>query len=158
MKALWVLCESMNFHPDKQLFQVASPGNQTTDPWITRSMLYLYTTVTHFKEMLYWNFYVNKVFNNFDRPVEQVSAWFSPSAYSVVSTYVCWDHVCFSLNRLVPFSNTCFVQQMNVYFQQRLSSSSTQSHLLAMLGQQADRWKYYIYGFSTQHGKINKRH
>ena len=102
-----------------------------------------------------WNkhFLSQKVFNKFDRPVEQVSAWFSPSACSVVSTYVC-----FSLSRLVPFSNTCFVQQMNVYFQQRLSSSSTQSHLLAMLGQQADRWKYYIYGFSTQHGKINKRY
>ena len=100
-----------------------------------------------------WHLLFQKVFNNFDRPVEEVSAWFSPSACSVVSTYVC-----FSLSRLVPFSNTCFVQQMNVYFQQRLSSSSTQSHLLAMLGQQADRWKYYIYGFSTQHGKINKRH
>ena len=33
--ALWVLCESMNFHPDKQLFQVAGTGDRTTDPCIT---------------------------------------------------------------------------------------------------------------------------
>ena len=32
-KALWVLCESMNFHPDKQLFQVAGAGDRNTDPW-----------------------------------------------------------------------------------------------------------------------------
>jgi hypothetical protein len=25
----------MNFHPDKQLFQVAGAGDRTTDPWIT---------------------------------------------------------------------------------------------------------------------------
>ena len=40
-KSLWVLCGSMNFHPDKQLFQVA--GVRTTDPWITRSVLSPYT-------------------------------------------------------------------------------------------------------------------
>ena len=33
----------MNFHPDKQLFQVAGAGDQTTDPWITKPALYLYT-------------------------------------------------------------------------------------------------------------------
>ena len=38
-----LLCESMNFHPDKQLFQVAGTGDQTTDPWITKPALYLYT-------------------------------------------------------------------------------------------------------------------
>ena len=27
MKALWVLCESMNFHPDKHFFQVAGAGD-----------------------------------------------------------------------------------------------------------------------------------
>ena len=27
---------SSNFHPNKQLFQVAGAGDQTTDPWITR--------------------------------------------------------------------------------------------------------------------------
>ena len=43
-KALWFLCESMNFHPDKQLFQVARTGDWTTDPWITRPVLYPYTT------------------------------------------------------------------------------------------------------------------
>ena len=37
------LCESMNFHPDKQLFQVASAGDRTTDPWIAKPALYLYT-------------------------------------------------------------------------------------------------------------------
>ena len=36
----------MNFHPDKQFFQVASTGDQTTDPWITRPVLYPYTTGT----------------------------------------------------------------------------------------------------------------
>ena len=44
MKALWVLCESMNFHPDKQLFQVAGTIDRTTDLWITRPELYPYTT------------------------------------------------------------------------------------------------------------------
>ena len=29
------LRESMNFHPDKQLFQAAGAGDPTTDPWIT---------------------------------------------------------------------------------------------------------------------------
>ena len=43
-KALRVLCEFMNFHPNKQLFQVASAGDQTTDPWIKRTVLYAYTT------------------------------------------------------------------------------------------------------------------
>ena len=37
----------MNFHPDKQLFQVAGAGDQTTDPRITRPVLYPYTTGTH---------------------------------------------------------------------------------------------------------------
>ena len=37
----------MNFHPDKQLFQVAATGDRTTDPWITRPVLYPYTTGTH---------------------------------------------------------------------------------------------------------------
>ena len=32
----------MNFHPDKQLFQVAGAGDRTTDPWITKPVLYLY--------------------------------------------------------------------------------------------------------------------
>ena len=32
-KALWFLCKSMNF-------QVAGTGDQTTDPWITRPVLY----------------------------------------------------------------------------------------------------------------------
>ena len=38
-----VLCGSMNFHSDKQLFQVAGTGDRTTDPWITKPALYLYT-------------------------------------------------------------------------------------------------------------------
>ena len=29
----------MNFHPDKQLLQVAGTRDQTTDPWITRPAL-----------------------------------------------------------------------------------------------------------------------
>ena len=33
----------MNFHPDKQLFQVAGAGARTADPWITKPALYLYT-------------------------------------------------------------------------------------------------------------------
>ena len=33
----------MNFHPDKQLFLVAGTGDRTTDPWITKPVLYLYT-------------------------------------------------------------------------------------------------------------------
>ena len=33
----------MNFHPDKQLFQVAGSGERTTDPWITKPAVYLYT-------------------------------------------------------------------------------------------------------------------
>ena len=37
------LCESMNLNPDKQLFPVASTGVQTTDSWITKPVLYLYT-------------------------------------------------------------------------------------------------------------------
>jgi hypothetical protein len=37
----------MNFHPDKQLFQVAGTGVQTTDPWITRPALSPYTMGMH---------------------------------------------------------------------------------------------------------------
>ena len=33
-----------NFHPDKQLFQVAGARDLTTDPWITRPELYPYIT------------------------------------------------------------------------------------------------------------------
>ena len=33
----------MNFHPDKQLFQVAGARDRTTDPWITKPVLYPYT-------------------------------------------------------------------------------------------------------------------
>ena len=33
----------MNFHPDKQLFQVVGARDRTTDPWITRPELYPYT-------------------------------------------------------------------------------------------------------------------
>ena len=33
----------MDFHPDKQLFQVIGTGDRTTDPWITKPALYLYT-------------------------------------------------------------------------------------------------------------------
>ena len=45
---VWVLqhtldCESMNFHPEKQLFQVAAARDRTTDPWITKRVIYLYT-------------------------------------------------------------------------------------------------------------------
>ena len=43
-KAIWVLCESMNFHPDYQLFQDAGAGVWTTEPWITRAELNPYTT------------------------------------------------------------------------------------------------------------------
>ena len=44
MKALWFLCKSINFHPDKQLLQVASAGDWTTDLWIPSPELYPYTT------------------------------------------------------------------------------------------------------------------
>ena len=50
------LCESMNFHPDKQLFQVAGAGNRTTDPWITKPELYLYTMVVPLIILLYSSF------------------------------------------------------------------------------------------------------
>ena len=40
MKTLWVFCESMTFHPYKQLFQVAGAKDWTTDPCITRPVLY----------------------------------------------------------------------------------------------------------------------
>jgi hypothetical protein len=33
----------MNFHPDKQLFQLAGAGVRNADPWITKPALYLYT-------------------------------------------------------------------------------------------------------------------
>ena len=33
----------MNFHPNKQFFQVAGAKDRTTDPWITKPALYLYT-------------------------------------------------------------------------------------------------------------------
>ena len=38
---IMILWESMNFHPDKQLFQVA--GDRTPDPWVTSPMLPPYT-------------------------------------------------------------------------------------------------------------------
>ena len=39
-QSLRFLCESMNLHPVKQLFQVAGAGDQTTDPWHARPGLY----------------------------------------------------------------------------------------------------------------------
>ena len=43
MKASWVVCDSMSFHTDKQLFQVDGTGDWTTDHWITT--LYPYNTM-----------------------------------------------------------------------------------------------------------------
>ena len=37
------LCVSMNFHPDKQLFQVAGIGDRLTDLWIKKPVLYPYS-------------------------------------------------------------------------------------------------------------------
>ena len=34
------VCCCVNFHLDKQLFQVAGAGDRTTDPWITKPALY----------------------------------------------------------------------------------------------------------------------
>ena len=42
----------MNFHPVKQLFQIASTGDQTADPWVTSQMLSPYTTGTSWYSML----------------------------------------------------------------------------------------------------------
>ena len=39
-----ILWESMNFHPVKQLFQVAGARDRTTDPWVTSPTLPPYTT------------------------------------------------------------------------------------------------------------------
>jgi hypothetical protein len=41
-----ILWESMNFHPVKQLFQVAGAGDRTAEPWVTSPMLPPYTTGT----------------------------------------------------------------------------------------------------------------
>ena len=41
---IMILWESRNFHPDKQLFQVASARDRTTDPWVTSPTLPRYTT------------------------------------------------------------------------------------------------------------------
>ena len=46
----------MNFHPDKQLFQVAGSEVRTTDPWITRPELYPYTTGDTTAELYYKDF------------------------------------------------------------------------------------------------------
>jgi hypothetical protein len=43
-KVLQPLIGHLNFHPDEQLFQVASAGDRTIDPWFTRSELSPYTT------------------------------------------------------------------------------------------------------------------
>ena len=43
MKALSFFCESMHFHPCKELFQVAGARDRTTDPWITKPVIYIYT-------------------------------------------------------------------------------------------------------------------
>ena len=51
-KALIFLFESMNFHPDKQLFQVAGVVDRTTDPWITRPVLYPYNTFSYHASVL----------------------------------------------------------------------------------------------------------
>ena len=44
----------MNFHPDKQLVQVAGAVDRTTDPWITRPELYPYTTGDSLPEKVTW--------------------------------------------------------------------------------------------------------
>ena len=52
------LCESMNLHPDKQLFQVAGTGDRTTDLCVTRPELYPYTTGDSYTANIYsgkWN-------------------------------------------------------------------------------------------------------
>ena len=43
----------MNFHPDKQLFQVAVAGDQTTDPWVFRPALYPHGGLTKQKIVMY---------------------------------------------------------------------------------------------------------
>ena len=46
----------MNFHPNIQLFQFAGAGDRTTDPWITKSALYLYTMGDPLASYLYCPF------------------------------------------------------------------------------------------------------
>ena len=41
------MCEFMSFHPDKQLFLSCRCRDRTTDQWITRPVLYPYTSGTH---------------------------------------------------------------------------------------------------------------
>ena len=48
----------MNFHPDKQLFQVAGAGDQTTDPWITNPALNLYTMLKNLKSKVLLMFFL----------------------------------------------------------------------------------------------------
>ena len=43
---IMILWESMNFHPDYQIFQVASAGDRTADPWVTSPTLPPYTMGT----------------------------------------------------------------------------------------------------------------
>ena len=41
-----ILWQSINFHPVKQLFQIAAAGDPTADPWVTSPTLSHYTTGT----------------------------------------------------------------------------------------------------------------
>ena len=51
------VCFSMNFHPDKQLFQVDSAGVRTNDPWITKPLHHggpTYTVNLNWVEIIVW--------------------------------------------------------------------------------------------------------
>ena len=43
---IMILWKSMNFHPVRQLFQIAAAGDRTTDPWVIHPTLTSYTTGT----------------------------------------------------------------------------------------------------------------
>ena len=52
----------MNIHPNKQFFQVAGARDQTTDPWITRAVLYPYTMAIGVVEFSREGYKIRKVF------------------------------------------------------------------------------------------------
>ena len=76
----------MNFHTDKQLFQVAGARDRTTDPWITRAVIYPFTT----EDFQFWvlfhqflNFMIVTGHKNCDSGVAQLNDIIFDSSMSI---------------------------------------------------------------------------
>ena len=102
----------MNFHPYKQLYQVAGAGDWTTDPWITKPALYHYTIGdplskedrnSRLLHIAYWAFHCTDSFS-----MDWITIKFIGCGFTVFAVQIClyfchfWSNSDFSKAPITP--------------------------------------------------------